>query len=77
MERRAVNTPVADTPGLFQDRDLALTETAEEVVVGKEAHIVEEVSVRKDTGQRVETVNDTVRHTEVEVEEIAPGSARS
>ena len=74
VERRAVNAPVAGTAGLFQERDLELTETSEEVVVGKEARIVEELSVRKEAGQRVETVSDTVRHTEVEVEKIAPAA---
>ncbi len=42
------------------------------MVVGKEARIVEELSVRKEAGERVEAVSDTVRHTEVEVDEIAP-----
>ncbi len=74
VERRGINTLVADTTGLFQERDIALTETSEEVVVSKEARIVEELSVRKDVGQRVETVEDTVRHTEVEVDEIVPGA---
>ncbi|WP_174300355.1 YsnF/AvaK domain-containing protein [Caulobacter sp. S45] len=72
VERRAVNTQVADIDSLFQERALVLTETSEEVVVGKEARIVEELSVHKEAGQRVETVSDTVRHTEVEVDEISP-----
>ncbi len=74
VERRAVNTPVADTAGLFQERAVELTETSEEVVVSKEARIVEELSVRKEAGERVETVSDKVRHTEVEVDEITPES---
>ena len=72
VERRAVNAPVSDTAGLFQERHLELTQTAEEVVVGKEARIVEELSLRREAGERLETVSDTVRHTEVEVDEIAP-----
>ena len=72
VERRAVNTPVGDTGALFQEHDIALTETSEEVVVGKEARIVEQLSVRKEAGQQLETVNDTVRHTEVEVDELTP-----
>ena len=72
VERRPVNAPVPAAEGLFQERDLRLTETSEEVVVAKEARIVEELSVRKDAGERVETVQDTVRHTEVEVDPIAP-----
>ena len=52
-----------------------LTETAEEAVVGKTARVVEEVSLAKEVGQRTETVQDTVRHTEVKVERIVPPTA--
>ena len=75
VERRAVNAPVADTAGLFQERDLELVETSEEVVIAKEARIVEELNVHKEAGQRVETVSDTVRHTEVEVDQVSPDPA--
>lgn len=68
VERRAVDSPVADAEALFREQTVEMTETAEEAVVGKEARVVEEVLVRKDVGERVETVRDTVRHTEVEVE---------
>ena len=74
VERRPVNARVADAEALFQERDIELNETAEEVVVGKEARVVGEVSLRKDVEQRTETVRDTVRHTEVEVERIEPGA---
>jgi len=40
--------------------------------VGKEARVVEEISLRKEASDRVETVRDTVRSTKVEVEEV-PG----
>ena len=68
VQRRPVGEAVRDASGLFQERSLELTETAEEAVVGKQARVVEEVLVRKDATERVETVQDTVRHTEVEVE---------
>ncbi len=71
VERRTLNTPTADTADLFKERSLELTETAEVAVVGKEARVVEEVVVHKQAGERVETIHDTVRHTEVEVEQIA------
>jgi len=45
------------------------TETAEEAVVAKEARVTEEVVVRKQAEERTETVRDTVRRTEVEVED--------
>ena len=68
IERRPVGERVADAAGLFAERGVSLTETAEEAVVGKEARVVEEVRVRKDASERTETVQDTVRRTEVEVE---------
>jgi stress response protein YsnF len=38
-------------------------------VVSKEARVVEEVVVRKEADQRTETISDTVRKTEVEVDD--------
>ena len=73
IERRPVNERVADAEALFQERDIELDETAEEVVIGKEARVVGEVGLRRDVEERTETVRDTVRHTEVEVERIEPG----
>jgi uncharacterized protein (TIGR02271 family) len=60
----------------FQDRTIEMTETTEEVEVGKEARVVEEVALRKRTEEREETVRDTVRRTDVEVEEIQPSKKR-
>lgn len=74
VERHAVNRPVTDTDA-FRDRTIELTETAEEAVVGKSARVVEELLVGKTSSEHTETVRDTVRKTEVEVEEI-PGSNR-
>lgn len=70
IERRPVNEAVGNAESLFQERSFEAMETAEEAVVGKEARVVEEVVVRKDVGQRVETIQDTVRHTEIEVEKL-------
>ena len=68
VERRPLGETVSDAEGLFQERSLEMTETAEEAVIGKQARVVEEVIVRKDATERVESVKDTVRHTEVDVE---------
>ena len=54
---------------MFQDREIEMTEKAEEAVVGKEARVREELVVRKTAEERTETVEDKVRHTEVEVDE--------
>jgi uncharacterized protein (TIGR02271 family) len=72
VERRPVSgaTP-AGTLGsdAFQERTIEMEERSEEAVVSKEARVVEEVVVRKDVEQRTETVSDTVRRTEVDVED--------
>ena len=73
IERHPVNQPVApgDTAA-FQEKVVEVKTVAEEPVVSKEAVVVEEIVVHKELGQRVETVRDTVRRTEVEIE---PGPA--
>ncbi len=39
-------------------------------MIGKTAHVTEELVVRKDVGERVEQVDDTVRRTEVDVDRV-------
>jgi uncharacterized protein (TIGR02271 family) len=69
IERRPVDRPatVADLKEGFVE----VRETAEEPVVAKTARVVEEVIVGKESSNRTETVNDTVRGTDVEVERVA------
>ena len=70
VERRPVNQPVSGDPSrLMQEREINVTETAEQPVVNKEAVVREEIAVRKDTEERTETVSDTVRRTEVDVDD--------
>jgi uncharacterized protein (TIGR02271 family) len=69
VERRAVDRPVADADRPFEERTIEATESAEEAVVAKEARVTEELVVRKGAEERVQTVQDTVRRTEVEVED--------
>ena len=61
----------ADTA--FREGTIEVTETAEVPVVSKEARVVEEVVVGKTATDRTETITDTVRRTDVEVEEV-PGT---
>ena len=72
VDRRPVTggQPVAE----FTDKTIEMTETNEEAVVSKTARVTEEVSLRKQATDRVETVKDTVRRDEVEVEQV-PGTA--
>jgi stress response protein YsnF len=53
----------------FRERTVDVTTHREEPVVSKEARVKEEIVVRKEADQRTETVRDTVRRTEVEVED--------
>lgn len=59
----------------FEERTIAMTQRAEEAVVSKDARVVEEVIVRKDVNERVERVEDSVRHTEVDVQDHRTGRA--
>ena len=54
----------------FEEGTVELRERAEVPVVSKEARVVEEISLDRDVDHREETIRDTVRHTEVDVEEI-------
>jgi len=53
----------------FKDGDFTVTTQAEEAVVGKEARVVEEVVIGKNVTEREETIRDTVKRTDVEVEQ--------
>jgi uncharacterized protein (TIGR02271 family) len=69
VERRPVDRPLSDADRVFQDRTIEAEERREEAVVSKKARVVEEVVVRKEADQRTETISDTVRKTEVDVED--------
>ena len=77
VNRVPVDRAVTDADGAFQSRTIELTETAEEAVVTKNARVVEEIVLNKDVVEHTQTVQDTVRHTEVEVEELLPQSTSS
>lgn len=76
VERNTVDR--AATPAdlaAFQERTIEARGTNEEAVVSKETRIVEEIGVRKEATDRVETVRDTVRKTQVEVEDTTTNRA--
>jgi stress response protein YsnF len=62
----------------FGERTVEVTATTEKPVVSKQAHVVEEVALSKQSGQREETVSGTVRRQDVKVEEVdqKAGSSR-
>ena len=73
VERKAVNRPVAAEDALFQDRVIEAEERAEVAMVAKDARVKEELTLRKTTDDRTQDVRDTVRHTEVEIEDERGG----
>ena len=70
---RQLSDEEVEAAGLFKERVFEVAQMREEPVVTKVAVVREEVIVRKTVKERVETIRDTVRHTEVEVEDL-PGS---
>ena len=76
VERRPVDRPATERDlAAFQEGTIELTETHEEAIVSKQARVVEEVVIEKDVREHTETVRDTVRRTEVDVEPIGKESA--
>lgn len=69
VERIPANRPADQDQGLFREESFEFPENAEEVVIGKEARVVGEVHVAKEARERTEHVRDTVRRTDVGVEQ--------
>ena len=76
LDRRPVTDGRPLTGAAFTDKTIEMTETAEEAVVSKTARLIEEITLRKQAADRVETVRDTVRREDVEIVRI-PGDAKA
>ncbi len=77
VERRPVDRPLsAADEAAFKEQSIEVHETAEEAVVAKRGRVVEEVVISKEEVEREETIRDTLRETDVEIERI-PGGMRS
>jgi uncharacterized protein (TIGR02271 family) len=76
VERRPVNETLGRgeldrDSDMLQERTIEMTETSEVPVVEKEARVTEEMVIRKTAEERTEDVEDTVRRTEVDVDETS------
>jgi uncharacterized protein (TIGR02271 family) len=60
----------------FQESIVEIREAYEELILNKKARVVEEVVINKDVEEHTETVRETLRKTEVDVEPLEPGRAR-
>lgn len=78
VERRPVSREAtAQDLDIMRDGTIEVTESAEEPVVAKQTRVVEEVVVSKDVEEHEEQVSDTVRRTDVDVEDLdTDGRAR-
>jgi stress response protein YsnF len=76
VTRRTVDRPLTGTENAFVDRTIEAEEHREEAVVSKDARVVEEISLNKTAEQREKTISDSVRKTEVEVEDERTGKVR-
>jgi uncharacterized protein (TIGR02271 family) len=74
VERRPADRPVTDADRLFKEQSFEVTETREEAVVSKQARVIEEVVIGKQATEHTETVRDTVRRQDVEVDQIDASS---
>jgi stress response protein YsnF len=73
VDRRPVNRPASDADfDRVQEGAVEVRERREEAVVDKQARVVEEVVINRDVEERTETIRDTVRRTDVDVDET-PG----
>ena len=71
VERRPADRPATEADvNRVREGSFEVTERAEQAVVNKQARVVEEVAIGKEVSERTETVSDTVRKTEVEVEQV-------
>jgi stress response protein YsnF len=73
--RRAITDPDYIRNLEWADKTVEVTETAEEPVISKTAHVVEEVVIRKEGKDHVETLRDKVRRQQVDVERMTDKEA--
>jgi stress response protein YsnF len=78
-ERRSADRKLSadEAEAAFKEKTVEMMGTSEEAEIRKEARVVGEVSLSKETKERQQTVRDTVRRTDVEVEKIEAGARKS
>lgn len=78
VERRRVDRPIdgSEAERALHDTTFEVNAKAEKPLVQKRAHVVGEVVLKKEQEQRVEHVRDALRHTEVEITEVAAAGSQ-
>ena len=75
--RRPLDNAVTPEGVDWSEKTVNIEESHEQPVINKTAHVKEEVVVRKDVNERTETVSDSVRRQEVDIEHSSPEAAVS
>ena len=70
VQRRPINRAVEFSPDLFKARQFEMVEIDEIAQVKKTARVVEEVTLGKEVTDKIETIKETLRRQDVQVEEI-------
>ncbi len=73
VERHAVDRPLEEGEEAFTGEKMEIPVTREEPMVEKEPRVHEEVIISKETEEHPETVRETVRHEEINIEEMTGG----
>lgn len=70
VDRRPGSKTAAMGDDLFEEKTIEMRETREEAVVNKETKVTGEVVISKEARDRQETIRETLREVEVEVERL-------
>jgi stress response protein YsnF len=74
VERNPVNRAATEADlNNFREGTIEVTEHAEVPVVNKEARVVEEISLSKEVEEHDEVIRDSVRKTEVDIDDLDKG----
>lgn len=77
VERHPVNRPATESDlANAHDQNIEARERAEVPVVNKEARVVEEIKLNKDVTEHEESIKDTIRKTEVDVDKLNKNDRR-
>jgi uncharacterized protein (TIGR02271 family) len=71
VQRHPVNRAVDINPDLFREKSYEMIEVDEIATVAKTARVIEEVSLGKEVAEKVQTIKETLRRQDVQIEEVA------
>ncbi len=77
VEQNKIGNPPEGATDIFQEGSFEIKTQAEIPVISKTARIVEEVVISKKMTEHAETVRDSVKRTDVRVEEIRADDAEN